>query len=144
MTENTTLAYIAGFLDADGWITTFKNQFGAVSFNIGIVNRDLAVLQWVQSVYGGVVKPKHRPTARIGKKWSQTWTWNATSECVLTVLTELIPFLRVKREQAELVLEMVKTRQVRSPGCYKLEPEVKARREEIYIRVRTLNQNGPQ
>lgn len=136
-------AYIAGFIDADGWITiatgTARNQV-----SVGIVNRDLKVLRWIQSLYGGNLAAKSRPRNREGKNWSQIYTLNFRTREVGRLLTAILPHLRVKDEQAKFVLEYLGTRQnrVRGNKIYRLSPEVKQRREEVYQRIRQLNHAG--
>lgn len=145
MTE-TCAAYIAGLIDADGHISMRRNNLGTPWANtaafMGIVNKDLPTLQWVQSVFGGFVRKRSMdrksPHARM---WSQTWDWIPDAAGIEFALESVLPYLRIKKRQAEIALEFLKTRQDRKLQ-YRLTPEVKARREELYMEIKSLNRTG--
>jgi hypothetical protein len=145
MTE--TCAYIAGLIDADGWIGIRINNQGKKwqghSFMVGIVNRDLLVLQWVQSIFGGSVRPRKRiQKSPHAKTWSMVYDWNPDGEGIERFLLSVIPYLRIKKRQAELTLEFLKTRQDRKIE-YRLPAEVRRRREELFMEAKELNRVRP-
>jgi len=102
------LEYIAGLLDGEGSITvqrsTYSKRFPSstkdfyVNPQLAIVNSDLTVLKDIQKVLGGRIysRRKQRP--------HHTLYWSKTEE-ILTVLSKLYPYLRIKRKQAELLME---------------------------------------
>jgi hypothetical protein len=105
--NKTDLIYLAGFIDADGCITVNRSKrgekwyFGAV-VNISGTRREPHDL--ASSIWGGKVwcwMPKnssHRPN----------FQWNRQGMSAVNAITDLLPFLRVKREHAELALRLHK------------------------------------
>jgi hypothetical protein len=91
---DTVVAYTAGLLDGEGCIRVqrTKEYYGA---RVQISQKDRHVLDWVAEYFGGIVSkaPSH--------SCSQ---WTATGERAALVLELLIPFLIVKKDQAELLL----------------------------------------
>jgi len=110
---------------------------------VGIVNRDLLVLQWVQSIFGGFVRPRKRnQKAPYARKWTPIYDWTPDAEGIEKFLLSVVPYLRIKKRQAELTLEFLKTRQDRKVE-YRLSSDVRKRREEMYMEIRNLNSVKP-
>jgi len=55
------------------------------------------------SLFGGTVKIKHNQ-ARISKTWRGLFYWELRAKKAAVVIRELHPWLRDKREQAEIAL----------------------------------------
>ncbi len=100
------LAYLAGIIDADGYVTATRSQrrgrwyFGA---QIGITGsrrepHDLAV-----SLFGGKVNT-HRPTRN--PKHLPQHHWQLGGRRAVPAIEAVIPYLRIKRDRATLVLEL--------------------------------------
>jgi hypothetical protein len=140
-------AYIAGLLDADGWISmhranTGQNHRSGHNWLIGIVNSDLAVLRWVQELFGGsVTERKSNRRSPVARNWKTVYDWNPDAKGVANFLQSILPYLRIKKAQAELVLEFIATKQDRRKQ-YRLTDEVVSRREDIYHSIRALNHMG--
>ena len=106
--------YIAGFLDGEGHVTILRRnqytKYPSYGLHVGFTNRDLRVLQAIQSVYGGNLFAKKRRSSlhsvayelRVGKR-----------EDVKRLLVDILPYLIIKREQAELGLAFLKLGRVR-------------------------------
>ena len=103
--EPTTLAYLAGMIDGDGYISITRSThskylyFGA---QVGIAGtrrepHDLAASLWGGAVNKYIPKnPKHRPQ----------FQWCRTGRGAVEVVQAIYPYLLIKQEQAELVLEL--------------------------------------
>lgn len=136
-------AYIAAFIDTDGWISAVPRNGGTThGVVVGLVNRHLPVLEWVKSLCGGSLRPRNinrkSPHAR---KWSQTYDLTFNTQELLKLLPEVLPYLMIKQEQCILAIEMLNTTQDRNKE-YRLQLEVKLRRYEIYQKIKALNQTG--
>lgn len=103
MVEATTLAYIAGMVDGDGYITINRScRSGKLYFapQIGIAGtrrepHDLAAKIWGGSVSRYVPEnPLHRPQ----------FQWSRQGKTAATIIEAIMPYLLVKREHAELAL----------------------------------------
>lgn len=141
----TDYAYIAGLLDADGTICMFRINKGArwesCNFTISIVNRDLLVLEWVQSMFGGFVRErKYNRKAPHAKNWQPVFDWVTDAANREAFLSAVLPFLHIKRRQAELALTFCKTIVPRREQ-YRLTVGQKQEREVIYAEMKQLNGN---
>ncbi len=102
-------SYIAGFLDADGAIMASieshpGKRFGfRVRVEVKITQQDREVLDWIQSVLGvGIVRVNRLSSDR------QTFDLHIRdTEQVRFVIEMLLPYLHVKKQQAEIALKIL-------------------------------------
>ena len=87
-----TLAYAAGFLEADGCIQLT---------GIRVTNRCMDVLDWYEENFGGQVRSKVTPI--------DCWEWNLHGDAAEKVLNKLYPYLLFKKPQADLFFKYRKT-----------------------------------
>ncbi len=109
------LAYLAGFFDGEGCVYILKaNAKHGVAFSLEIsfTNADKEPLELARSLFGGKVsrssdsRPKSKPSYRLRIRSNQA----------LSALTQLLPYLRVKRKRAELGVEFQKQLSNRKGG----------------------------
>lgn len=124
-------AYIAGFLDGEGSISLGRNHYFdpkrttvySVLVRIGNTNKD--VLDWICAVsgFGKVYTQKNSGTFKSNQKF---WMFTITKkDAVGKFLSEIYPYLKVKRLQAEIALKYVETiREDRFRGQKTPEPTV--------------------
>lgn len=131
------IAYIAGFLDADGTITgsmviTNKRSLNR-SFlsNVQFSNQNLLVLRDIQETLEcGTIRA-------YTSGYSGAFRFEVPRKHQPRVLALLIPYLRIKKEQAELVLQAL---QLKGKSHHYIVPkDVSALRVEIIERVHFLN-----
>lgn len=104
-TEPTVLAYLAGMIDGDGYITITKSvrknkeYFGP---QIGIAGTRREPHDLAASLWGGRVSkylptnPNHRPQ----------FQWQRMGSSAVSVIESILPYLRIKHEHAELALSL--------------------------------------
>lgn len=151
---DTLLAYLAGAMDADGHITIQRTmrtvgkryahspiyyfpKMGYTSVSEGVPNL-------LRSTFGGAVH-RYQPTKAAHHKLVHIW-YIGTAECREAALL-LVPHLRQKRRQAELVAELcaVITAQhaeqmATQKPPYRITPEHLSIRERYWAEVTELNQ----
>ena len=141
--------YLAGFVDAEGSLMIAK--FRATSpgkwyyrARASLDNVDGQVLREIQKSYGGILfKPRRRKSGwRVVYKL--VWTGDRTQR----LLHPILPHLRVKRKQGELLLRFIEHRSqtsLRRIGnrASPLPDRVIALREDFHARMRELNARGP-
>jgi hypothetical protein len=72
-----------------------------------ICNNDFRLPMWCESVFGGVV---HERKPRIIQGQPRVhYTWSPGRKAVLAILTGILPWLIIKREQAEVAIAFVNT-----------------------------------
>ena len=114
-------AYLAGFIDGDGSIGIYylgdhhrDNRNGSRYYipRLSVCNANAEVLEYLQYVWGGSLLT----TAHEGNPHNPAGLyrlqWQAQAD-LLCILPEIIPYLVVKKEQAELLLTWCESRQNR-------------------------------
>lgn len=144
--QDLTKAYIAGIMDGEGYIgiqvTRSKRLWFRPGVRISNSNRDL--LEWIQAE----TRAGNLYDLRNGM-YALTFDRKADQ---IAVLTQLLPYLRVKRRLAQIVLEFYdkqppyhpKGRGSTGPGTG-MGPEEWARREALVAEAKALNgrKTGP-
>lgn len=140
------LEYMAGFFDGEGCIGIGPPR-GTTLYvlQVSIANTDKRPLGLFHKVYGGKLLG---PLAR-GERCKPIYHWKAESKKAEQVVADLLPFLIIKRKQAELALEFrrlfegsnILPRGNAKPNQEKRDRILKAR-ADCYKRMRALNQRG--
>jgi LAGLIDADG endonuclease len=142
---NEELAYLAGFIDGEGSISIFSSSskskgkiYPRLRLILSAYNTNEAVLQWIKSRFGGtVIRVK-----RSRRQHKQCYAWNTGWQNASSVLQAAMPFLRVKKPQAELFIACANTsKKWGLPGVPK---NVVAFRESLAAKISILNLKGNQ
>jgi len=139
------LAYTAGIIDGEGHIGLSprkqQNRDGgerSFGLRVDVGSTDEWLCQWLKMQYGGSVicvppkKPQHSPA----------WRWYISSKEALCFLELILPYLQLKRQQAEVGIAFQKEKR-RNPRGRRLRPMESALEEAQYILLRKLNRKGP-
>lgn len=111
MVDALTLAYLAGIVDADGCIAVRRSTYAArhgngagASFWERLVVKQVTpeVVDLLHATFGGS-RRVHDPTAKRGRP---LFGWEATGQVANRALVALMPYLRIKRAQAENCLAL--------------------------------------
>lgn len=86
------LAYAAGFIDGDGWITIHPRWERIVV--IAVANRLKTIPDWFVTVFGGSLKFYAK---------SKMWQWTLCGEEARQLLTELKPYLLLKPRKRTMI-----------------------------------------
>ena len=148
--------YLAGFLDGEGSIgTTHSGKSRLVTGRVTIANTNHELLHLLKAQFGGSVsvrkagsKPGWRPFGSV------TWTGRKAQY----ILERVLPYLILKREQAELCLQLIRMRDqpksVRFDWVHRplpkmpsrhfciVKPEVVAQEMALAARMKELNRKG--
>lgn len=101
LVDEVTKAYLAGIVDGEGCITISKNGQGVPYLRFQLQMTDLEAIELISSVAGSKIyniptsNPKHKDlykTIILGKKCQE-------------FINIILPYLRIKRKQAEMALE---------------------------------------
>lgn len=124
------IAYFAGLFDGEGCIGAGKNQWENIHIRLAVKMTDESVIRLLHEKFGGHFYsiPEDRLTNR---KARYVWCLYAC-DCVLGVLDLMLPYLRVKREQAELAVSFLRLGGKRS---------VYAKGERVRIRSELMRLN---
>lgn len=144
--KKTKLAYAAGFLDGEGCIKIAKRnprngRSANYSLLVSITQKDGRPVDWLFGNFGGVVYLKNKKTD--GSNW--IYEWRSTDTGAYKFLKSVVPFLLVKKEQAELAIqfqerrEFARKRNKPDNGRFaSLTKDELSKREEIYQKMSEL------
>jgi hypothetical protein len=98
-------AYLAGFIDGEGCISAQddKRYAGQCFLQLHISQKDGRVIDWLHGTFGGNV------FENITSGWtagSTIYRWDIYSDGAANLLKKTLPFLRVKKRQAELAIQL--------------------------------------
>ena len=135
---DTQLAWAAGFFDGEGYIG-FTPCNGQLALRVEVVQADIRPLLKFKEFFGGTIIPKKMRL--LNRK--PIWRWSVTTGHAAQMLQQLLPWLTVKFEQAELAI--LSRQCVNRTG--KPQPQLRVQREEISRRITELkhasNPSGP-
>jgi len=143
--RQTTLAYIAGIIDGEGTIrihkskpytkNKHKNYSYSAGIGVGMVEKVIPLL--LQEVFGGALNEECVPDRR------SIWRWQVSGRMsVYKILEEIAPYLIVKYEQAQAVMEFCKDWHTPFNRQLGLDSQELQRREDAYQKLRKLNSVG--
>lgn len=143
----TDAAYLAGLIDGEGSIAVSRTHSNASAkackrgfayrASVTVTMTDLPILEWarITTGVGNICVKKVR-----SQNHKPAWTWSVWSIEAATLLSDILPYMRVKAEQARNLIEF--QRAMRQPGSKGLSDGEWARREAHYSRSQLLNQRG--
>jgi len=134
-------AYLAGILDGEGTFVIRRGvdkKTGRIYFQaiVRVVNTSRDLIAWLRETFGGNVvrvqdrRPNHKPY----------WHWTLDGgPRVASVIRQSLPYLRVKRPQAEVLLEFYDHLERRGRNLSDAEWW---RRSDLRDRLQILNKKG--
>lgn len=140
MFERALHSYFAGIIDGEGSITVnLRRGTGRHSHHppqhilrVSVGNTNEELIGWLTAEFGGYVREiKYRQ--RVSGEWRRCWEWSVCSRAAAEVLELAMPYLRVKRRQAEIGLAL----QARKTGAPITAEELRTRdelREALHAR----------
>jgi hypothetical protein len=96
------LSYLAGFFDGEGSIVIRANDH-TIYLQVNVTQTDPRPLQLYVDLFGGRVSKMHDKSY-----WKKSYIWQISSHKAAAALEKMLPYLTVKKAQAELALEFQK------------------------------------
>ena len=110
LTGKCLLAYVAGIMDGEGSVTISKAHSKKTRIGYQFVmyvtvrNTNEWLIHWLYFNFGGNVGMSNdNGHKRFGSK--PIWYWQATSRVAMKFLKSILPYLQMKREQAEVAIQ---------------------------------------
>lgn len=131
--KSTDLAWVAGFLDGEGCFTVGVSR-GRRKFDpkITLTQKDYRPVEKLLSVIGGRA---YIDASRLDGRVFHVWAMSGATQ-LSEILPKIIPFLVLKREQAELLYEMCYGMYLR--GSNRVTDNEIERREKITSRLKEM------
>lgn len=140
---NTLYAYMAGFVDADGSISisavSVAKQYVS---KIVVTNCDERVVTLFRDEFGGQVRCRSWKNPR----WKPCYEWRLTAIKAQTVIKLILPYLRIKKKQALLVLRLGKLKAKYNGAVRRWDQELSLKCDRVYSKIKNkcqlLNKRG--
>jgi len=140
------LSYLAGIIDGEGSIFIHQNNKRQTKANytlylsckMAVPGEAIVLLS--QTFGGNITHPKLYSTFDRNNR-KLTVSWRSTGERAAEALTLMLPYLRVKKAEAELGLEFLAAK-VNSVGRQAVSEEEITKREDFCKRMQDLKYSG--
>ena len=156
MLSETEKAWMAGFTDGEGCITIccqIRKNRPSPSHRVFIAisnTRKIALDIFKSNYKGEIYETNEKRKNKAGMNWANAWGWYCPVSSSLAFLNDILPYLKIKREQALIALEFINMKQClreRRPtgrwgGSSSLIPAELEKREKLRIRIQLLNAKG--
>jgi|SRR5882762_796459 len=130
--------YAAGIIDGEGSIVLNRGQriapktgtkYYQYVYRVSVVNTDIRLIEWLHKTFGGSLLP----LKKTGKRHKKTYLWHITkTQTIVEFLNIVAPFLKMKQEQAHLMLEYLQNYYVTDTML----------RDSYYWKFKELNKRG--
>ena len=128
-------SYLAGIIDGEGSVDArFKHKMRTVDFTLSVANTDVRLIEWIVENFGGRAIPIRQANPKHKIVWRVIWNVQDATQ----VLEDVMPYLIVKRERAELYLSL---RALMGRGEH-LTDEIRQQRLDLGARMAELNKRG--
>jgi len=136
-----TLEYIAGFVDGEGTFTIRKTMLGRYNPFFAIGNTDYQVLQDIRKYLR--VEPKIFVRHQQNSNWKTMYMLHTEriDDCK-TIATLLEPYLRIKKEQAQIIMQFPRSRHIRISGISQTDFSTMAYAQRLCNKIQLLNKTG--
>lgn len=122
-------AYVAGFFDGEGSIQiTRPRKSKGFTLHVSVAQSESTTLDWLCTLWGGSVSPHGRPGISV---------WRIHTAAAERFLTDIEPYLRIKRKQAQLAIAFQNGKRIGK----RLTPEYVAECEAVRQQLRALHGN---
>ena len=104
--KKTDLAYIAGIIDGEGSICIADTARSGYVLVVSVGSTDEWLCQMLKMAFGGCVTLRNKKELHR----SAFWGWSMGSNKARAMLETVLPYLHLKRSQAELAIEFQKAK----------------------------------
>ena len=143
------LIYLAGFIDGEGTISILRNNRSEkrkrdIEYRpyLSVSNTNKEVLDWIVSVSGVGKVYREKVASKACKNPTRGfWKYYLMGTNAIAFANLLLPYLRIKRLQAEILLNYGKTI-IRENLPYRVPENIWLERKDLMENVKKLNQRG--
>ncbi len=140
--QDLTLEYIAGFVDGEGCLTLTVGNRGLYRPRFVIANTNLKVLEDIRQYFSLTAKIQIKHRRKPNHKTIYHLESQNIEQCRL-IATLLEPYLRIKKEQAQIIMQYPRSHPPYSGSRLKEDFSTRAYILKLLRRMLTLNKRGP-
>ena len=93
-------AYAAGIFDGEGCIHITRNNRGSYALIVTVGNNNEWLVKWLQFAFGGYIGTHVSTLSR-----RPCFQWQLSANKAVEFLQAIMPYLRIKKPQAELAIQ---------------------------------------
>jgi len=140
--DKSELAYTAGIIDGEGCINLSRSKSKkckngyTVQLLVAVGNTNEWLIQWLHFRYGGHMQ-YHK---EMKLRWKDKWIWQIKCRQASSFLELILPYLKIKRPQAELGIAFQQAKK----WCSSKTSGAKAIEEAQLILMHKFNKRGKQ
>lgn len=139
-------AYLAATLDCEGSISVVRKSQGkhrpgkfSYSVTVDVYNRSAELIDWLYKNFGGFVYFRDR-----GGNRELICVWAVHGRAAEPALKAALPYLKVKKELAEIALALIETLSEPGTRLHRIPDGMKVERDNLVDRAKVLNLRGRQ
>jgi hypothetical protein len=134
---STDAAYLAGLLDGEGCIhaAMIGRNKEQVQLLVEVWNTHKGTIDHLHEAFGG-----HRGVQDRSESWKPVHFWRISIGGVRKFLPEIAPYMRIKRDQAEVALELANL--PATPKGQRLSDDVVSERRRLVGLIQAFNKRG--
>lgn len=111
--SDTDWARMAAFIDGEGSILLNRRKAGRNGvlnenfyLRITVANTDIRLPEWCKEIFGGSYHVNNSEKYMEGHNWKKAYHWGTSSNRAAWILWNCLPYFIIKREQAEIGIEL--------------------------------------
>lgn len=134
--SQTEAAYVAGLLDGEGCFSVFQKKDGAVGLSLSLYMTNREVMDAVKKYTGttcNILPIKGRENRK------DQWLWKPSLSEAKVLVEQILPYLIVKRRNAELFIELLELRKHSSRWDNKRAEQLAILEENTRLNKRGIN-----
>jgi hypothetical protein len=142
---NSIISYLAGIIDGEGYVgirkCNKKNDGSLIPEykpTVVICNTNYNLMVFLKENFNGSICKKNKGLKVL---WKQSYSFEFNRTEIKRILPKIIPYLIIKKEQAEMVMNLFKTYKHCGIG-HRYTPEEVAEKENLHIKSLKLNKRG--
>lgn len=133
------LAYLAGIIDGEGCIQVWRDHRNNTHMpRIDVEMTHSQTIDWIRAMFPGV---SNKPITRSNPRHATTYDWCVMGRKALNVLQQVLPYLKGKRREAELLLGFPYL-ESRAGSHLRLPEEITIERERIRFALKQAKREG--
>lgn len=151
MTQGEDFAYLAGLFDGEGCVSlvrvkderayrefwsNFESDTYTPVLKVVLASTTRSIVYYLKELFGGSISCR----SSNGTNRKPLYSWCIVSSAAIDFLNSILPYLRIKKEQALIGIAWQDTVKDRGPCSYSIEE--KERRELLYRQLKELNHRG--
>jgi hypothetical protein len=145
-------AQLAAYIDGEGSILINTQRWNVkggrskgfgLALRVTVANTDVRLMQWCKETFGGTFAEANTSKYYEGKNWKHAYHWGAPNVRGAWILFNCLPYFKIKREQAEIGIQLQESVALTYRGYSQRVPEdVKAHRIGLKQRLLVLKSRG--